>query len=129
MDAHRHLHPYRLLHCTMWRLVGHEVLRTCLDYFVSGIMIEALGNADQPGPGVRPWNRRLLHNCICDGRFQINSAPVLSHTEVGTYRRPAQMEFEIDVLTVRLTMVQVWRPEIAATSLLEPQSKDSSKSR
>lgn len=38
----------------MWRLDGHEVLRNCLDYLVSG-MIEALGNADQPGPSVRPW--------------------------------------------------------------------------
>lgn len=39
----------------MWRLDGHEMLRSCLDYLVSG-MIETLGNADQPGSGVRPWN-------------------------------------------------------------------------
>ncbi|RDH34471.1 hypothetical protein BDQ94DRAFT_141527 [Aspergillus welwitschiae] len=50
-----HINHYHLLHCTMWRLDGHEVLRSCLDYLVSG-MIETLGNADQPGSGVRPWN-------------------------------------------------------------------------
>ncbi|CAK46841.1 hypothetical protein AnigIFM56816_000333 [Aspergillus niger] len=83
----------------MWRLDGHEMLRSCLDYLVSG-MIETLGNADQPG----------------SDQFR----PGVSYTEVGTYRRPAQMEFAIDVLTGRLTMVEGWRPAIAGTSLLEP---------
>ncbi|OJZ86649.1 hypothetical protein ASPFODRAFT_60612 [Aspergillus luchuensis CBS 106.47] len=83
----------------MWRLDGHEVLRNCLDYLVSG-MIEALGNADQPGPN------------------QFRSG--VSYPEVGMFRRPDQMEFAIDVLTGRLTMVEGWRLEFAGTSLIEP---------
>ena len=40
------------------------------------------------------------------------------------FRRPAKMEFAIDVLTGRLTMVEGWRLEFAGTSLIEPQLQD-----